>query len=373
MFAVLLMGCCLFTQSLAKNSTFSDLEGWQFDDDSRSSWDILWTCLTTVFACTWTALHLHVPRRDDPSILKGMAWIAALLAPELMVFQAATDAIYARKIIKKCNKAFDEREEAYWRVRQDKEQHSSSDVEPDERANHHWTMVQGFCIYMHGFQIQTKDDWFYTIESKNVAPLIEAGVIQSYNLRETEIKDRAKVDASAKLLTVIQSTWTIINILARAAYSLPISPIEITTVAYVICAAFTYAMWWAKPKDMQTPISMLLPYTRESDEMPVQVRNILDGQMHCWQRLSGTHVDEEKPRSTEIRNGGFLHILRDELRDGLRDGLRDELRGKLGRHHPWSTYCSDGTTDKLSTFDEITLTVCAMVGVQVFCAIHIAA
>lgn len=175
-------------------------------------------------------------------------------------------------------------------------------------------------------------------------------------MRETEIKDRAKVDASAKLLTVIQSTWTIINILARAAYSLPISPIEITTVAYVICAAFTYAMWWAKPKDMQTPISMLLHYTRESDEMPVQVRNILDGQMHCWQRLSGTHIDEEKRRSTEIRNGGLRQVLRDQP-----------------RHHPWSPYSSDGSTDKLSTFDEITLTVCAMVGSQVFCAIHIAA
>lgn len=157
MFAVLLIDCCLFTQSLAKNSTLSDLEGWQFDDDSRSSWDILWTCLTTVFACTWAALHLNVPHRGalspQRSSDKRMAWIAALPAPELMVFQAATDATYARKIIKKCNRAFDEREEAYWRVRQDNEQHSSSDVEPDEGANRHWTMVQGFCIHMHGFQI----------------------------------------------------------------------------------------------------------------------------------------------------------------------------------------------------------------------------
>jgi hypothetical protein len=360
MFALLLISSCLFIRSLAKNSTLSNLEGWQYDDDSRSSWDILWTCLTTVFACTWAAVHMHVPQRGahplTSSIEKGLAWIAALLAPEMMVFQAAADAIYARKIIKKCNKAFDEREKVYWSIRQGNKKPSSSGVEPDEGRNRHWAMVQGFCIYMHGFQIQTKDDWLYTIESKNVAPLIEAGVIQSYNLREAEIKDRAKVDASAKLLTVIQSTWTIINILARAAYSLPISLIEITTVAYVICAAFTYAMWWAKPKDMQTPITMLLPYTRESDEMPAQVRNILDSQMHCWQRLSGTHVDGKKRQPKGIRN----------------EGLRHELQIQP-RHQPWSTNCSDGSTDKLSTFDEITLTVCAMIGVQVFCAIHIAA
>ena len=31
----------------------------------------------------------------------------------------------------------------------------------DENANRFWTMIHGICIYMDGFQLQTKDGWFY--------------------------------------------------------------------------------------------------------------------------------------------------------------------------------------------------------------------
>lgn len=145
-----------------------------------------------------------------------------------------------------------------------------------------WTFIQISCIRMHGLALQTKDNWVYVVRPANVVPLIEAGIVKPSDLMDSEIKDRAKADSFAKAFTVLQSMWVIFNIIARAAYHLPISPIEISTVAYVVCAVITYAAWWYKPKDMNTPIIIRLPYDRESDEMPLQVRSILDAKRHLW-------------------------------------------------------------------------------------------
>jgi hypothetical protein len=62
------------------------LQGWQFNDNSRSSWDIVWTCLTTIFACTWTVLRQGVPARNKSQALitASKLWVFTLnfLAPE---------------------------------------------------------------------------------------------------------------------------------------------------------------------------------------------------------------------------------------------------------------------------------------------------
>ena len=135
---------------------------------------------------------------------------------------------------------------------------------------------------MHGLVLRTKDDWVYAVRPANFVALIQAGGIKQSNLRNSEIKDRAKADSFAKAITLLQSTWVICNIIARAAYALPISAIEISTVAYVVCAAAAYAAWWHKPKDMNTPITIYLPYDRESNEMPSPVRRFLDAKKSLW-------------------------------------------------------------------------------------------
>ncbi|KAJ5679719.1 hypothetical protein N7462_007963 [Penicillium macrosclerotiorum] len=341
-------------KSLAEHSSHPVLEGWQFDDNSRSSWDILWACLSTIFACTWTALHIHVYSRDQymttavAYVMKGLSWFGALLAPEVMIIIAAIDVHYARAIIERCNKAF-EAEGNYTGIpKTEIEQAQISEAEMNaNKRSLPWTMAHGFCIHMDGFRLRTKDHWFYNIGSKNVAPLIEAGLIQPSDLSKDEIKDRAKADALAKFITVLQSLWTLVNILARAAYKLPISPLEISTIAYVVCAACTYGLWWSKPRDMETPITINLAYTRNSESMPHQVREILDADKHCWYRTG------ERKKKNPVPPEGEMQIR--------------------GRHIPWSVICSNGTLDRLSNAEETRLTIWAMVAVQIFCAIHIVA
>jgi hypothetical protein len=82
----------LVGQCMASSST--PLLSWQLDGNSRSAWDILWTCLSTIFACTWTRLHLDVPPRNVSvarcTINNIYVWVLTILAPEITFLRATS-------------------------------------------------------------------------------------------------------------------------------------------------------------------------------------------------------------------------------------------------------------------------------------------
>lgn len=68
-----------------------------------------------------------------------------------------------------------------------------------------------------------------------------------------DILDKSKADWLLKGLAVLQVTWIIINVIIRHITRLPISQIEIATVAFAIMAILTYIANWWKPKDISQP------------------------------------------------------------------------------------------------------------------------
>lgn len=277
-------------QSMASSST-TPLLSWQFDSNSRSSWDILWTCLSTIFACTWTLLHMDVPPRNMSvarcTINKIRLWVLTILAPEIMFLRATSQLADAKTLRKVCNKAQNTRdtkssEPKLW---------LSQRTTPLERVQHldhvdlhpvhtEWTLRQCFCVIAGGLVLQTQDQWIYTIQPRDMKLLIQAGIVHCSDFRDQDIEDRAKVDSLAKFFTVLQSTWFLCNVIIRWAYELPVSPIELSTVAYVACAILIYGVWWYKPKDMGTSIAVYLRCNR--DDMPIEVRNMIEGNSTGW-------------------------------------------------------------------------------------------
>lgn len=72
------------------------------DDSSRRTiWDIIWSCLTTIFLCTWVSLHPGVPSptftRLRVTAVRILAVIISFLAPEWVVGTAAADWWEARR------------------------------------------------------------------------------------------------------------------------------------------------------------------------------------------------------------------------------------------------------------------------------------
>lgn len=64
-------------------------------NNCRTMWDIVWSCASTIFLCTWVAFHPPVP---DPTftqmrvtVVRILAVIFSFVAPELVVAAAAAD------------------------------------------------------------------------------------------------------------------------------------------------------------------------------------------------------------------------------------------------------------------------------------------
>ena len=70
----------------------------------RSLFDIVWSCISTVFICTWVAIHPNVPPRGEGHIqsvwrqIKLMLW--TLVVPEMVLVWAYRQWAAARYIAK---------------------------------------------------------------------------------------------------------------------------------------------------------------------------------------------------------------------------------------------------------------------------------
>ena len=70
----------------------------------RSLWDILWSCLATIFACSWVSIHPNIPSPNESSWriflrrLKLMFW--AVVFPEMIVTWALRQWLGARHLEK---------------------------------------------------------------------------------------------------------------------------------------------------------------------------------------------------------------------------------------------------------------------------------
>ncbi len=72
--------------------------------NTRSTFNILWSCLTTIFICTWTSIHPNIPPRKQGQFQASwrkitlMFW--ALILPELVLTWAVKQWLAARVIEK---------------------------------------------------------------------------------------------------------------------------------------------------------------------------------------------------------------------------------------------------------------------------------
>jgi len=83
-----------------------------------------------------------------------------------------------------------------------------------------------------------------------------------------EINDRSKTDSFLRLIAIVQIIWTIVQIITRGVKRLPISQLEVTVVAFAVCAIVIYALNWSKPKGVLVPYTLL----QYPAEVPPKIR-----------------------------------------------------------------------------------------------------
>ena len=218
------------------NSTDARL-GWVNSPDGRGTIDIIWGCILTIFLCVWTVLTLNVPAPDTTLwafTRMKMKWaIIALFGPEWLSGMAG----------------------AQWSIaRRAKKQFRDGGIK--------WTMQQSFFADMGGVRVKLEDDEF-PVTSKHIYVLFKLGLIKLDAITPAAIEDRSKADGVAKLFTIVQTGWFILQCLARLIQQISITTLELSTIAFVVCTVGTNIMWWAKPKDVFVPIVLKIDCTLE--------------------------------------------------------------------------------------------------------------
>jgi len=66
-------------------------------------------------------------------------------------------------------------------------------------------------------------------------------------ITEEEITHRSKGDELSKLIFILQSSWFILQCLARYVQGLGLTQLELTTLALASLNAITFILWWHKP------------------------------------------------------------------------------------------------------------------------------
>ncbi|KAG6915933.1 hypothetical protein DXG01_009227 [Tephrocybe rancida] len=130
------------------------------------------------------------------------------------------------------------------------------------RVDFGWTQTPGFFAIMGGFQICPSDGTTrpFTLHPDDIGPCLEKHDI---TISEQDIQDKSKGDLLAKSLVLLQVTWFILQVVARAAQRLDITELEVVTLAFAILNYFTYFCWWNKPLDVNRPIQITADYVSD--------------------------------------------------------------------------------------------------------------
>ncbi|KAK0475636.1 hypothetical protein EDD18DRAFT_194519 [Armillaria luteobubalina] len=258
--------------------------------DQRTVLSIIWSCLATIFACTWLAVHPNVPGRHITSkgtiscaIERTKIMAITILAPEIIVW-AAEQFFVAWKL---CHGKYDSIA-------------SVNNLATGKTGKSNLTLAHGFLsmgglYYTRQKKIRQKpapkplssvlpcsvgdylldDDRFqdpqlpphYTPISEIIripGTLVNLDALESKSrlvrklaaISPETIEDRSKGDALSKTISILQLSWFIVQCIARALQHLPITLLEMSTLAFTGLSILMYSLWWYKPFNVKYQISL---------------------------------------------------------------------------------------------------------------------
>lgn len=124
-----------------------------------------------------------------------------------------------------------------------------------------------------------------------------------------DLSDRSKSDSFTKAFAIIQSTWLVVQSIARVSAGLSISELELATMAYVLCAIIIYAFWWYKPFSV-THVTIL---HYDEKDLPGYAANRFEDRSEfrysqVWRRVSDLSWDSFMELIGDTGPLGAMHI-----------------------------------------------------------------
>ena len=192
-----------------------------------------WLCNTFGRHCTWITVHPNIPAPGDSQwavLRRRLATMGYfLLAPEFVIYWAARQHFDALDLTKKHEK-----------------QHTG------------WTRAHAFFLIMGGFTLHERGKPVRVLEANKLEELSKAGKIEWPTITKEEIADRSKGDYLSKTIVLFQTTWFVGQCIARGAYGLALTELEVVTIAFASLTGVFYYLWWDKPLDVRCSIPVHL-------------------------------------------------------------------------------------------------------------------
>ena len=198
--------------------------GFVADPNGRGTISLVLSCTLTLILCVWSALHLNLPKPGNSrqhDILLYLRWIiTGVFGPELIVFTAWRQWCSAKIL--------------------------SSVIAESTKAprRNEWTLTHSFFASSGGFAFDLEQDRLkepsylpddcpkrLVLTARGVALLARCGFIP--DVSEEEIWDKSKANNLAKCLVLIQAAWMFAQVVGRLAAALPVTLLEINTIAHV--------------------------------------------------------------------------------------------------------------------------------------------
>jgi len=264
----------------------------------RSTLDILWSSLFTIFICTWTVQHLTVPPQDDKgglertirSTWKKTKWmLVTLLLPEYLLGKALgefTAALNSERRMKEINNgrkwtrthAFYANMGGFILGRQPERRRSPhasvqlSDSHDNTIKSHQPSKNPGFRKEMNDnvevaecgekiassiricpSNLESEDGLPVAVNSLHIREFLKSGVITELPSKD-EINDKSKGDVVVKGIALFHIVWLCIELIGRKIRGLPCAQLEIAALGFAASAFFTYLLWFEKLQDVRVPI-----------------------------------------------------------------------------------------------------------------------
>ncbi|KAF8900230.1 hypothetical protein CPB84DRAFT_1779103 [Gymnopilus junonius] len=236
----------------------------------RSIWDIIWSCLSTIYACTWVPTHPDVPV-SHKNFMKGLIqsrfglMCCAIIAPEFIMVWGIQQRLGARRLALKYKE-------------------------------YGWTKVYGHFLQMGGFALNYGGDNLILNEDllDKLLRWRKRQKIYFELITEEEIKDRSKSDGLSKTIAAGQTLWFIVQCITRRVKGLVVTEMELAASAYAILNIGIFIIWWDKPMDVRYPVPIhLWDMQRRCDfeSLRREVRNPsvrIHGEILIWGLIIGS-------------------------------------------------------------------------------------
>ncbi|KAM7214983.1 hypothetical protein V8F06_009660 [Rhypophila decipiens] len=207
-------------------------QGWTSSPNNRGTLDIIWSCALTVFLCGWSTICVNIPPLGTGRLQnlwrKILVFLEALAGPEFIVHTALGQYVSAHLSVKEF-----------------------ADV-----GLSGWTTRHGFFADMGGFVLDPPDFVPFPLTVSQLHYLVVNGYVDydEVLLTNLEIEDKNKFDTLTRIITMVQLSWFVVNLVARVALNMAITTLELSTAAFIFCTLFTYFCWRHKPQDVSCPI-----------------------------------------------------------------------------------------------------------------------